>query len=209
MPGPMQILELVTKAHGVSTPAPRTRPNYNVWHFIRDTALGTPNKANIIAAFQLTIQSLQLTCVSVDYTMDAIDARWLDDPLDPYLSVVDTAIGAVAGDSLPSVNNICVRLGCGIRGRSYIGRKFFGPIAESSTTRDELNAGAQTDFAALQAGILAGFTDSDGFNWNTIVVSKTLSNLYLPLPTIVYGLVTTSFLDIALGTMKKRKVSAV
>jgi len=208
MPGPMQICELVTRAHGVSTPAAQTKRNFNVWHFIRTTALGTPDKADIIAAFQLTIQNAQLACVSVDYAMDFIDCRWLDDPLDPYLTVVDASVGAVAGDSLPSSNNICVRLGCGIRGRSYIGRKFFGPIAESSTTRDELNAGAITDFNSLSAAIIAGFTDAGGFVWNTIVVSKTLSNLFIPLPTIVYGQVTTTILDINLGTMKRRKVTA-
>jgi len=205
MAGPMQILELVTRAHSGAGTEPFVKKSFNVWHFIRDTALGTPNKAHIITAFQSTIQSAQFTCVSVNYIMDFITARWLDDPLDPETVVVDAGTGAVTGDSLPSVNNVCVRLKCGIRGRNYIGRKHFGPIAESSTLLDALNAGAITDFNALQATIEAGFTDSDGFNWSTIVVSKLLSDFTLPLPTIVYGQVTETVLDVELGIMRRRK----
>jgi hypothetical protein len=172
MAGPQIYLRIQTRAHALSTAEPRTKPVYNVWDFARTTTGGSPSKALAYAAFLTSIMVPFRAALSVSYVTDFADYRWLDDPLDPFTTVALATNGQVAGDSAPSLNNVYCKLSSNLRGGSNRGGKHFGPIAESSTTLDEINAGSVTLFATFAAALVAGFTASDGFIYKPFIVSQ-------------------------------------
>lgn len=202
---PSNIAEIVVKAHALSTSEPQTKKCYNVYHFLRTVTIGNASKTQVKNAFVTAIQTPVEAALSVAYVGDYIDVRFLDDALDPYQTFTYSGVGAITGDNLPSLNAVCIQLKTGIRGRSYRGSKHYGPVAESDTTLDHLGSGAQTRYNAVGAAILAGFTDAGGFIWQPIVVSTLLSQTAVN-PTTVNGApVTSTLLDIYIGTMRRRK----
>ncbi len=204
MAGPQLNVRIVVRGTALATGEARTKNVINVYDFKRTTTGGSPNKTNIKAAFKTAILTPLGAALSVSYVKNDILVRFIDDPLDAFQQFIDGVNGGVTGDSLPSINNVTCQLVTGVRGKHYRGFKHWGPIAESRTTLDYLNATGITDFAAVQTALVAGFTDSDGFIWKPRVVAARLSNLIGPTVTIVDTLVTSTIVNAYLGKMKSR-----
>lgn len=197
-------LRIVTRAHALSTNEPRTKPVFNVWDFKRSSTGGTPSKVAAYNAFLTQVMDNLKACLSVSYVTDFADYRWLDDPLDPFSTTALAKNGTVTLDSLPSINNVYMKLNSGLRGQTNRGSKHFGPIAESSTTLDELTTGAVTLFTTFSGAFLAGFTASDGFSYLPFIVSQSKST-FDPITANVVGVTCTSTtLNAILGRMDKR-----
>lgn len=195
---------VVTRAHGLSTAEPRTKPIFNVWDFKRTSTGGTPSKANAYTAFLAAVMVPLKACLSVSYVTDWSDYRWLDDPLDPWTTVALAQTGTVAADSIPTINNVYVKLGTGVRGQSNRGSKHFGPIAESSTTLDQLNAGSLTLFATFGTSYLTGFTASDGNIYQPFLVSQIDSTFDDTTANVVGRVITNVTTNAVLGMMRRR-----
>jgi len=204
MAGPHIFVRVQIRATALSTGELRTKTVYNVYDYKRTTTSGNPSKANFLTAFKTAVITPLSNCLSVSYIAGFSDVRWLDDPLDPYTTNSSIGTGTVAGDSLPSVNNVCMRLGTGVRGRSNRGSKHFGPIAESHTLLDYLTAAAITLWGTFQAAYLANITASDGFVYSPCVVSQKNSVFNATTATVVANVVTTTTVNNYLGIMRKR-----
>ncbi len=203
MAGPQQYMRIQVRATALATGEARTKKLYNVYDFFR-TATGTPpTKTAILAAFKAAYLTPLANCLSVSYVKAYCDLRWLDDPYDPYQTFADGVNGAVAGDSLPSVNNVSMQLKSTLRGGSYRGAKRYGPIAESHTLLDYLTGAAIALWATYQTAYLVGFT-TGGFQFNPIVVSQ-LHSVFNPTTASVQAIpVTTTIVNQYLGIMRKR-----
>lgn len=197
-------LRIQTRAHALATGEPRTKPVYNVWDFKRTSTGGSPSKTQAFTAFNTNIMTPLRAALSVSYVGDFRDVRWLDDPLDPFDTASLTTAGGVTGDSVPSLNNVFAKLGSGLRGQTNRGGKHFGPIAESSTLLDEINAGEITLFATFVTAFLAGFTAADGFLYTPFIVSQKGST-FSPTKAIVVGVSCTSVtVNTILGRVTRR-----
>jgi hypothetical protein len=197
-------LRIQMRAHALSTAEPRTKPVFNVFDFKRTTTGGSPSKISAFTAFNTNIMTPLRACLSASYVGDFRDVRWLDDPLDPYDTAVLTTPGGVAGDSIPSLNNAYLKLASGLRGGSNRGAKHLGPIAESSTTLDELNAGELALLATFVTAYLAGITAGDGFVYQPFIVSQKKSK-FNPTTANVVGVTCTSVvINSILGRLTKR-----
>jgi hypothetical protein len=197
-------LRIQTRGHALSTGEPRTKPVFNVWDFKRTTTGGTPSKAAAYTAFQTSIWAPLQACLSVSFVTDFSDTRWLDDPLDPYLTAALARNGLVTGDSLPSVNNAFLKLGTGQRGQTNHGGKHIGPLAESSTLLDELTTAEITLLGTFVTAYLAGFTASDGYAYLPFLVSQKNSR-FNPTTANVVGLsITTVTINSIIGRMTRR-----
>lgn len=199
-------LRVQTRAHALSTGEPRTKPVFNVWDFKRSSTGGAPSKASAYAAFLTAVMVPLKACLSVSYVTDFADYRWLDDPVDPYTTVALSQTGTVTGDSLPSINNAYLKLASGLRGGSNRGAKHVGPLAESSTTLDELTAGEITLLTTFVTSYLAGFTAGDGFVYLPFITSQSKSTFKLKPPTAnVVGVTATSVtIQSIIGKMSRR-----
>lgn len=202
--GDKVFLRVQTRAHALSTAEPRTKPVFNVWDFKRSSSGGTPSKSAAYTAFVATVMVNLKACLSVSYVTDFGDVRWVDDPLDPYTTTALAATGTVAGDSVPSLNNAYLKLGSGIRGQKNRGSKHFGPIAESSTTLDQLNAGEITLFGTFITAYLTGFTAADGFVYQPFLVSQSRSTFNASTANVVGVSITTATINAVMGMMRRR-----
>jgi hypothetical protein len=184
-------LRIVTRASALSTSEPRTKLVDNVWDFKRTTTGGSPSKTQAFTAFNTSIMTPLRACLSASYVGLFRDVRWLDDPLDPYDTAALTTPGGVGGDSAPSLNNVYLKLGSGLRGQSNRGAKHIGPIAEASTLLDEINAGEVTLFATFVTAYLAGMTGADGFVYTPFITSQK-GSVFSPTVATVKGVSCTS-----------------
>lgn len=205
MAGPNVILQIVTKAHALSTNESVTKNIINVYNFRRSTVPGNPSKAAAVTAFKTSILTPLADCLSVSYVTDYIDARWLDDPLDAFLSSALAINGAEPGDSLPSLNNATVHMLSGFRGKSNRGSKHYGPIAESHTTLDHLTSAALTLWSTFFTAMLAGITAGDGFFYTPFILSQLNSSLWTIPPNIRGVDCTLMNVNPILGQMRRRK----
>jgi len=206
MAGPNVILRIVTRAHALSTGEPRTKSVYNVYDFRRTTTGGAPSKTAAVTKFKTDILTPLQAVLSVSYVTDYIDCRWLDDPLDPFVTAALALNGTVAGDSLPSINNVRLRLTTGLRGGSYRGAKLYGPIAESQTLLDSVTAGAIALWGTFSVAYLAGFTASDGYIYQPYLVSqkKSVFKLAPPTATVVGTIINGTTLNTIVGRLQRR-----
>lgn len=206
MAGPSIYLRIQTRGHALSTAEPRTKPVYNVFDFQRTASGGSPSKALAYAAFLTAIMVPLRACLSVSYITDFADYRWLDDPFDPYTTVALATNGQVAADSAPSLNNVYCKLGSNLRGPSNRGGKHFGPIAESSTTLDEINAGSVTLFATFAAALVAGFSDGAGNTYKPFIVSQKQSTFSMspPIANVVGVNCVSVVANPIIGIMRRR-----
>ena len=197
-------LRIQTRAHALSTGEPRTKPVFNVWDFKRTTTGGSPSKANALTAFNTAIMTPLRACLSASYIGDFQDVRWLDDPLDPYATSTVTTPGGVAGDSVPSLNNVFMKMTSGLRGQTNRGGKHIGPIAEASTLLDEINAGEITLFATFVTALLAGMTGADGFVYQPFITSQK-NSVFNPTTATVKGVLCTGCtVNTILGRVTRR-----
>lgn len=183
---------------------------FNVYQFVRLSALGSVSKANIEAAFQTAIITPLLAVLHDSYSQIANTVRFFDDATDAPQSFTETGAGGVSGDRLPDYNAVVVQLRTGLRGKSFRGSKHFGPIPESGTTGDAIASGSVANWTTLYNAIVAGFSDSDGNNWVPVIKSNRPPANYTVNPCIVLAqIVSSARLNLTLGTMRRRKVKTV
>jgi hypothetical protein len=79
-------------------------------------------------------------------------------------------------------------------------------LAESSTTLDQLNAGAITLFGTFATSYLAGFTAADGFVYQPFLTSQIQSTFSVkpPLANVVGHTVVSTVLNTVIGSMERR-----
>jgi len=182
----------------------------NVFNFRRVSGATTPAKANIEVAFQTAIMDKVLLAVSADYAQDGNALRWLDDATDPPVTFPEIGVGALATDRMPGYNAVVVQLHTAIKGKSGRGSKHFAGVVEASTTGDVLTGGGVTLWQTVATALNAGFTDSDGNQWRLGINSHKPPAQWLVNPvTIVWNDVTSTLLNLTLGTMRRRKVRTV
>lgn len=209
---PINYIEVVQQAYAVARGG-AVKNFFNIYHFRRTTTVNVLSKAHIESQFQTSIVTPTLAALDVDYTQTATTVRFFENATDPPIAFTETGVGGVAGDRLPDFSAVVIQLKTAVRGKSGRGSKHFGPIAESSTTGDDLTAGAVTLFAAVGAAIIAGFTDSDGNIWVPGLKAAPRPNFpaqYKVNPTTtVWTDITHYVLNKSLGTMRRRKIRTV
>lgn len=201
------LLEIVQFGHVVESNA-SIRHVLNVFHYARFSGAGVVNRSAIASNLGGNLSGPVSNVLSVDYVADGCTVRALDaetDAPDPQPTL--WATGLVAGDRMPSYGAVYMGLKTGVRGRSFLGSKHFGPIAESSTTLDELNAGALTDWADVVTAMLASLSLSDGVGnvFNLVVLSRKLSVLTGASISFCYADVIDVVVSETMGTMRHRK----
>jgi hypothetical protein len=182
------------------------------FYFARNSLVPTLNKAGIDTAFQAAIMVPLGAALNNRFLQSQNTVRFPDDATDAPVAFNHAVVGAVAGDSMPTLCQAFMLFRTGLRGKHYRGSKKFGPLSESDTTAataDLLNAGAQANWAAVAAAILAGFTDAQGNTWIPTVLSKGLSQLRTNPTTIVASFVTQVLTRKSIGRIKKREVKSV
>lgn len=187
-------------------------PTVNTFHFRRTALTGTITKTPIDTAFQAAIADKIVLAMSVRWNQQRNEVRFINDALDPFVKFTHANAGARAGIAMPSHSAVMILLNSGFRGRSYQGKKFFGPIDEDDTTvgdDDVLNAAAITRFNTVMTDWLAGFTDSNGQIWVPAILSRTLSSLSTN-PTVVGATdVVSMAINKRVTSLKGRKVKSV
>lgn len=201
-------IEVTMEAVSAADPT-STKKFANVFHFRRLAGPGSPIKSQINTAFQTDIGAIVLLAVNEDYQQTFNVIRFIDDALDLPMQFAQAGVGAVTGQRLPDFVTASLGLKSLTRGRFARGRKSFGPITESSTTGDELTAGAIVLFGNVATAIATGFTDASSNVWIPIVRSSKPPAQYRVNPVVVvsYDIVTVT-VNSMLGILKRRKVKA-
>lgn len=148
-----------------------------VWHFARTDVSVDPAEVAVANAFDTAIGATVMLALNVRATQSYVSVRFMEDPLRKAIKVTHTHAGARTGDSMVMDDAAMLLLQTPLRGRSYQGRKHFGPMSEGDTTDDGdiFNAGAIGRIQAIATAALTGFTDSTGNTWKCMVYSRLLS----------------------------------
>lgn len=214
MPIPVnQMLDMEIVVNGlVSAGGSSTVKTANIFHFQRTTNANPISKTNIDTAFNTAIVTSLALALNARWTQQNNTVRCINDPLDSPVIFSHGAIGAVAGDSMTSIEAAFILMKTGLRGKSYRGSKHFGPLSESDTTSgtdDIFNAAALTRWGAVVSAINGGFTDANGNIWLPTVVSRKLSNFTATPAVIVANVVSQILLNKRIGRLRRREAKSV
>lgn len=181
----------------------------NVFYYQRFSVTDDWDAQGLIDEFYTYVFSKLQAAVNVDYVLKGIACRCINDAEDA--GVYDTThagdVGGTSGERMPDFGAITVRLKTGIRGRSYMGSKHFGPVTEADTTGDIVASGALTKWNNLRDACLLNLTpDSDVFY--PVVFSQLLSQVEENPTTVTTAQVTSTSLNSLVGTMRRRKAKA-
>jgi hypothetical protein len=208
VPGANNFLELVIDGSVLQTVDGFLKKDLNVFHLQHLSGGGTRDKGHFLDAFDSAFTGTFLAAMPTSYTIDRYRARYLDDYTDAYTDKVMGSGGLVSTDRTTLFNAATVRLESGFRGRSYRGSKHFGPIPESHTTGDDLNATGLSAWGSVVT-ILNGFSgvvDADGNSWGIIIASTKNSVLGdEPSRILTYAELSEAVLNTEVGTMRHRK----
>lgn len=180
-------------------------PSINVFHFRRNAIVNPANKVNLVAAFVANTIVPLLAAANVRYTPNTVTCRWLDDALDPPLSVAVAGAGAIATDSEPSDDAVYLLYRTALRGQSYRGSKHFGGSSEVDTTGDILVGAGLARWQAVQAALLLPLVDASPNTWTPWVFTRKNSQSVVNPTTIKGADVTQVLLDKNIGTMRRRR----
>jgi len=182
----------------------------NIFNCRRVSGATTPVKSAIEAAFQTAIGAPILAASSDDYVQDGTAIRYLDDATDPPVTFAEAGAGAISTDRMPGYNAVVVQMHTAIKGKSGRGSKHFAGVVEAHTTGDILTGTGVTLWQAVATAMAAGFTDAQGNSWRLGINSHKPPAQWLVNPvTIVWNDVTSTLLNLSLGTMRRRKVRTV
>lgn len=183
-----------------------------VFHYRRLAISVTPTKAALDTVFQAGPMAPVIAALNARWTQLRNSIRWLDDAQDGPVDFTHVNPGAIATDAMTSNETVYMRMRTALRGRSFRGSKFFGPISEADTTlgaSDVLNAGAITRFQAIATALGLDLTDATGNVWRLAIVSRKLSQLLVNPTNVIFNDVTQIALNTRVGDMKRRKVHSV
>lgn len=178
-----------------------------VLQFARLSGPGTDTPIDVLQATSFSAFLTDWFAISTDQmSMTSLRARFLDNPVSPYVPLASAAVGGIATDRMPTQTTVNFqKVGYG-RGRSYNGRTGLPGIVEADTIGNRLSGGGVTNWTNVLNDLLAlrSFT---GLNdtWGMVVVSRTLSTLTTS-PTSFWGSrVSDVILHNVLGTQNRRK----
>jgi hypothetical protein len=207
--GDKEFVEIVVQATTVARGG-TAKPIFNVFHYRRTNIVLPVTKAHIETAFQADVGALMLLFLSVDYVQTQTTIRFFDDALDAPIAFAETGVGAIAGQRMDSFVAAVVRLQSTTKGRFARGSKHFGPIAESSSNGDTLEAADFGRLQAIGAGIVDGFSDADANFWQPVIKSGKAPAQYKTNPCMVRTYDAIAYVaNKTPGTMKRRKVRTV
>jgi len=205
-PADPQFAEFVLKGHTVESDG-SSRPTWNVFNFRKRSSAVPASPLSLGGAYMAQIETALSAALSDKYVSDEGTCKMMDDPASLPVGIANPIAAAVTGDRMPSGNGcVTVRLITNAAGRNYRGSKHFSPIAESQTTLDNLNAGAQTLWLAVATALLASpIQDSDLNEWDLIVLSQDLSDFTVTPSVFTGAYVVTDPVNLQLGTMRRRR----
>lgn len=184
----------------------------NVQHFFQVTTVpGVSPMNDIVDAWLSQMEVLLEAALPLSYANGKMKGRFMDDPTAGFSTPRGDVDGSVTGDRATSFNAVCIQAKTDARGRNFRGSKHFGPVAESHTTLDDLNAGAITLWQAVAdglKGLCAGNLDAGLTQWTPIILSQTLSDLTANPCMFTYAWTKDYVLNNTVGTMKRRKEKA-
>lgn len=181
----------------------------SVFHYRLSVLGAAPTKAALETVFQATICVPFVAAANVRYTQSGNSVRGLNDATDAYQTVSRALTGAIATDSMPSVDSVYMLLRTAKRGASYRGSKHFPGVNEADTTDDILTGAGLARWQTLQAAVPTPLVDALGNTWVLSLVSRTLSQLAVNPTTVVANDVTTVLLNKNVGTMRRRRTQTV
>jgi len=140
----------------------------NVFTFRRTTTVNPHSDAAFITAWRALVESTWLAAVSVDYNLDQLRIRCLNDAENAYADTVVNSPGTIVGQALPGFNAMVISKRSNVRGRWAQGRCYIAGIPESGSDGNELSAAQLALLAALATDL------------NTAVVTAAAANNYVP-----------------------------
>jgi len=182
------------------------------FHYRRQAVAVPLSKTDLDTAFQAAIVVPMAALLNNRWTQDFNTVRMINDPLDPPTNFPHAAVGAIAGDSMPTFACSYVLMRTAFRGKSYRGFKRFGPLSESDTTaltEDVLNAAAIARYTTLRTAMAALIVDASPNSWSLEVVSRKLSNFDVTPCTVVAADVNEVLLNKRITRSKRREVVSV
>lgn len=183
-----------------------------VFHYRRITLAVAPNKTNIQSAFTAAVGTPIYAALNASWSASALRLRFPDDAQDQFQDFANANVGAITGDRMASEDAAYLTFKTSLRGKNYRGGKHLAPMSESdstSGTEDLFNAACLTRLAAINTGLLAGLTDSDGNQWVFAILSRNLSQLTVNPTTVVINDVTEARVNKRIGSMLRRKAKSV
>lgn len=196
------ILGQTTEANGT------TKPMNIITHWRAPIASLPGQEAALGAAFKANFDTPLGTLFTGDCTINNYAVKFLDNALNPDVLTVAGVTGGVAGDRGPSFNSVVVRKRTGVPSRNYRGSMHHGAVPETFTTLDDLSSAgntAYTAYVAIWATMIASGLNDGAALWYPIVLSPTLSTLTSAPPVMWGAWVNEFFLNLRIGTMKRRK----
>jgi hypothetical protein len=208
MPG--DFVEIHVRGHLVLASG-LTKSLLNVRHYRRISGPGGATETDVADQAQSSSWAVALfAALNHTYVGEVWMARFIDSPTSPLTpSTTSPTNGSVSGDRLPSNTCVSVYLKTNMRGRNYRGFQHYTPLSESDTTLDELTSTGLTNWTTVATELGSTFTDAPGNTWKPIVLSRNLSDLTTPSPTIVYADVVTPLLNKTIGQMRHRREKTV
>jgi hypothetical protein len=186
--------------------------DFSYFYSRTNPALALPTKTQIDTAFQTAIVVPTAAALNARWLQTRNSIRYLDDVQDAFVDFSHAAVGAIAGDSLTTVEAAFLLLRTGLRGKSYLGKKHLFPMSESDTTSgtdDLFNAGCLARLATIATAMLAGFTDASGNVWQPVVFARKLSQVKVNPTSVIKNLVTSIPVNKRVGRMRHREVKSV
>jgi len=181
----------------------------SVFHYRLSVLTLPPTKAALELAFNTAQVAALIAAFNSRYVQTFNTVRWIDDATDPPVATTRAGAGAIATDSLPTIDSVSMLYRTAKRGRSYRGSKHFPGGSEADTTGDVLTGAGLARWQTVQTTLAANVTDALGNVWVPAVLSRKLSVLATNPTTVVANDVTSILLNKNVGTMRRRRVTTV
>lgn len=170
------------------------------------------SKTQFDTAYQAAIVAPIAAALNARWTQTNNAIRVVNNWLDQPQKFGHAAVGAIAGDSMPTTISAYIELLTGLRYGFNRGSKKLFPFSESDTTtgtEDFFNAGCVARLTTIAAAFVAGFTDAGGSVWVPVVLSTTYS-VTTEEPTKIYmATVIGATVSARAGSMRHRKVKSL
>jgi hypothetical protein len=208
-----QLLNLQVIVYGIITSGgSNTKNTVTVFNYRRNAVALPQSKSAFNAIFQSSVVVPMAAALNNRWTQQHNTVRFVDDALDAPTLFTGAAVGGVAGDGLATTLGIYLSLQTSLRGKSYRGGKWFGPLSEADVTApddDILNAAGIGRFNTLKSAVFATLTDSSTNSWTPSVLSRLKSQLVSNPTTVISTEVTSVLLNKRVTSLRQRKVASV
>jgi len=208
-----QLLNLQAIVYGIITSGgSNTQNTVTVFNYKRNAVALPQSKSAFDTAFQAGVVVPMAAALNNRWTQQHTTIRFVDDALDSPTLFSHAAVGGVAGDGLSATSAIYIALQSSLRGKSYRGGKWIGPLSEADVTApddDILNAAGLGRFNTLKAAIFATITDASTNSWTPSVLSRLKSQLEHNPTTVISTEVTSVLINKRVTSLRQRKVASV